>query len=102
MTAQKQVEESLGEAMTFDLTELGSEGILRVLDTITKNTSINITHLARKTKIQHSSCNYHVKKLIEMGLLEERRYGNIKMIRPTFNSLTIELKKGFGLKIIRM
>jgi len=52
--------------------------------------------------MQHSSCNYHVNKLIEMGLLEERNYGNIKMIRPNFDSLIIELKKGFGLKMTRL
>jgi hypothetical protein len=60
MTAQKEVEASSGEAMTFDLTELGSEGILKILECVTKNTSINITHLSRKTGIQHSSCNHFV------------------------------------------
>ena len=45
MTAQKQVEESRGGAMTLDLTDLGSVGILRVLETVTKQGSINITHL---------------------------------------------------------
>jgi predicted transcriptional regulator len=99
--AQKQAEASVGEAMNFDLTEFGSEGILRVLECVVKNTSINITRLSKRTGMCHSMCNYHVQKLIELGLLEKRIYGNIKMIRPTFDSLSLELKKGFGVKIIR-
>ncbi len=41
MTAQKQVKESRGGAMTLSLTDLGSVGILRVLETVTKQGTIN-------------------------------------------------------------
>ena len=101
MTAQKQVEASKSEAMTLSLTDLGSVGIMRVLETVTKQGTINISHLSRKTGLNHTSCDIHVKKLIGMGLLEERRYGNLRMIKPTFDSLTVVFKKGLGVRIVR-
>jgi predicted transcriptional regulator len=98
MTAQKQVEESTGEAMTLSLTDLGSIGIMKVLETVTKQGSINISHLSRKTGLNHSSCDVHVKKLVSIGLLEE----SLRMIKPTFDSLAVVFKKGFGVRITLM
>jgi hypothetical protein len=43
-----------------------------------------------------------VKKLVSIGLLEERRYGNLRMIKPTFDSLAVVFKKGFGVRITLM
>ena len=84
---------------TIELESLGSIGILRILETVTKYGSINISHLSRKTGLNHTSCDIHVRKLAEIGLLEERRYGNLRMIKTTFDSLMVEFKKGFGVKI---
>jgi DNA-binding transcriptional ArsR family regulator len=101
MTAQKQVGASKGEAMTLDLTELGSVGILQVLETVTKQGTINIGHLLRKTGLNHTGVDHHVKKLVELGLVEERRYGSIRMIKPTFDSLVVMFKRGMGVKVVR-
>lgn len=99
MTAQKQVEESTGEAMTLNLTDLGSVGILRVLETVTKQGAINISHLSRKTGLNHIGVDHHVNKLVELGLVEERWYGKIRMIKPAFFTLDIQFKKGFGVNM---
>jgi predicted transcriptional regulator len=84
---------------TIKLEDLGSIGILRILETVTKFGSINISHLSRKTGLNHTSCDIHVRKLVGMGLLEERRYGNLRMIKTVFDSLMVEFKKGFGVRI---
>ena len=99
MTAQKQVEASKGEVMTLDLDSFGSIGILRVLKTVTKYGPLNISLLGRKTNLNHASCDIHVKKLIEMGLVKETRYGTLRMIKPTFSSFSIEFKKGLDEKL---
>ena len=99
MTAQKQVEESRGGAMTLDLTDLGSVGILRVLETVTKQGTINIRHLSRKTGLNHTGVDSHVRKLVELGLVEERWYGKIRMIRPAFFTLDSHFKKGHGVSM---
>ena len=101
MTAQKQVEESRGGAMTLDLTDLGSVGILRVLETVTMQGTINISHLSRKMGLNHTGVDSHVRKLVELGLLEEKRYGAIRMIKPAFDSLAVVFKKGTGVKFVR-
>lgn len=97
--AQKQVEASKGGAMTLNLTDLGSIGIMKVIECVTKQGSINISHLSRKTGLNHTSCDIHVKKLIGMGLLEERRYGNLRMIKPAFFTLNIQFKRGLGVSM---
>ena len=101
MTAQKQVEESKVGTMTLDLTDLGSVGIMRVLETVTKQGTINISHLSRKTGLNHTGVDHHVKKLVELGLVEEKRYGALRMIKPSFDSLTVVFKKGLGVRIVR-
>ncbi len=101
MTAQKQVEESRGGAMTLDLTDLGSVGILRVLETVTKQGSINISHLSRKTGLNHTGVDSHVRKLVGLGLVEERWYGSLRMIKPSFDSFAVVFKKGLGVKLVR-
>ncbi len=70
-----------------------------MLATVTKHGPLNISQLGRKTGLNHTSCDNHVKKLIGMGLLEERRYGKLRMIRPSFDSLAVVFKKGMGVRI---
>ncbi len=101
MTAQKQVEASKGGTMTLDLTDLGSVGILRVLEMVTKQGTINSSHLSRKTGLNHTRVDSHVRKLVELGLLEEKRFGAIRMIKPSFDSLAVVFKKGIGVKLVR-
>ena len=96
MTAQKQVEASKGGVMTLNLTDLGSVGILRVLETVTKQGTINISHLSRKTGLNHTGVDNHVKKLVELGLVEEKRYGTIRMIKPAFHTFNIRFKRAIG------
>ena len=55
--------------------------------------------LTRKTGMNHSNVDVHLKKLTELGLVEERRYGSIRMIRPGFQQLQIQLKRGLRTKI---
>ena len=81
------------------LESLGSKGILRVLETVTKHGPLNISLIGRKTDMNYKNVDAHVKKLIKLGLLEERRYGSIRMIKPAFTSFEITLKRGLGVKL---
>jgi DNA-binding transcriptional ArsR family regulator len=74
---------------------------MKVLECVTKQGSINISHLSRKTGLNHTGVDRHVKKLVGMGLLEEGRYGKLRMIRPAFDSLVVLFKKGMGVRIVR-
>ena len=72
-----------------------------MLETVTKQGSINIGLLWRKTGMNYTSVDRHVRKLAELGLLEEKRYGAIWMIKPKFDSLAVAFKKGLGVRIVK-
>jgi DNA-binding transcriptional ArsR family regulator len=86
---------------SFKLEDLGSKGRLRILEAIYQHGPINISALGRRCGMNHGNIDHHVKGLVEMGLVEEKRYGNmgIRMLRPGAQRVSIQLKKGAGLKI---
>jgi len=51
--------------------------------------------------MNYGNVDHHVKGLVEMGLVEEKRYGSmgIRMLSPVAQRVSIQLKKGAGLKI---
>ena len=79
---------------SFRLEELGSKGLLRILETVTQHGPLNITHLSRKVGMNSGNVDMHLKKLVEHGLVTERRYGKIRMIGPGFEELSIQLRRG--------
>jgi DNA-binding transcriptional ArsR family regulator len=95
------LERSIHDSASIKLVDLGSVGIMKVLECVTKQGSINISSLSRKTGLNHTGVDRHVRKLVELGLVEERWYGNLRMIRPAFDSLTVVFKKGMGVRIVR-
>jgi len=86
---------------SFKLEDLGSKGRLRILEAIYQHGPINISAVGRRCGMNYANVDHHVKGLIEMGLAEEKRYGNmgIRMLHPGAQSVSILLKKGMGLKI---
>ncbi len=87
------------QAATIQIEDLGSVGILRTLTTITRHGPLNISNLSRKTGMNHTSVDRHVKTLARKGLITEKRYGAIRMIKPTFDTLTVTFKRGMNVKI---
>ena len=74
----------------------GSIGRIRVLEVIVKAKDVNISPVGRKTGLNHTSVDRHVNSLKELGLIEDNLWpGGIRMLKPAFQTLTIELKKGF-------
>lgn len=51
--------------------------------------------------MNYTSVDRHVRKLAELGLLEEKRCGAIRMIKPKFDSLAVAFKKGLGVRIVK-
>ncbi len=88
------------KVQTISLEDLGSIGILRVLNTVAQHGPLNISSLSRKTGLNHTGVDGHVKKLVEKGLLTENWYGKIRMIKPTFDSFSVVFKRGIGVKLV--
>jgi predicted transcriptional regulator len=87
------------QATAIQIEDLGSIGILRTLTTVTHHGPLNISNLSRKTGLNHTSVDRHVKTLAKKGLVTEQRYGAIRMIKPTFDTFTVTFKRGMNVKI---
>ena len=78
---------------------LGSRGRIRVLRVLTENREMNISEVGRRTGMNYTSVERHLKALEEMGLLREKRYGKIRIFEATFKSLNILFERNHGIKI---
>ena len=58
---------------------LGSKGRIRVLEVLTESGELNISEVSRRTGLNYTSVERHLMKLKEMGLLNEKRYGKIRI-----------------------
>jgi len=86
---------------SFRLEDLGSRGRLRILEAIYQHGPINISAVGRRCGMNYANVDNHMKGLVEMGLVEERRYGNmgIRILRPGHEQVNIQLKRGMKTKI---
>ncbi len=73
---------------------LGSKGRIRVLEVLTESGELNISEVSRRTGLNYTSVERHLMKLKEMGLLNEKRYGKIRIFEVTFRSFTASFEKG--------
>ena len=85
--------------MGLRLEEFGSVGRLKILETLSKDGGLNISQLSRKTGMNHTSVDRHVRRLMDMGLVTERRYGAIRMIEIAFESFIIRFRKKMGVSM---
>jgi DNA-binding transcriptional ArsR family regulator len=79
---------------SLKLEEFGSKGLLKILETLIQHGPLNLARLARKVGMNSGNVDMHLKKLVEHGLVTQRRYGKIRMIRPGFTELYIRLQRG--------
>jgi len=59
---------------------------IRILRILIKVREINITRLARDLGINYKVAVYHVEALRNMGLVEEKRFGRIRIVRLIENN----------------
>ena len=78
---------------------LGSKAIIRVLTVLAEEGELHISEVARKTRLNHLTVERCIERLRGLGLVEERRYGRVRILRPLFEELRITLRRGVGFKI---
>ncbi|MFH1179744.1 MAG: hypothetical protein V1710_05240 [Candidatus Bathyarchaeota archaeon] len=76
-----------------------SKAMIRILGIIAEEEIIPIIHLARKAKFSHKSVMENVEKLIECGLVTEKRQGELRLLQPSFQRLQLFFVRGEGLKM---
>ena len=73
---------------------LGSKGRVRVLEVLTESGELNISEVSRRTGLNYTSVERPLMKLKTMGLLNEKRYGKIRIFEVTFRSFTVHFDRG--------
>ncbi len=72
-----------------------SKGRIRILKILLKYGEANITKIAREAGLNHSSTEKHLRKLVELGLVSEERYGRLRIFRINFSSPIMYIIKEF-------
>ena len=75
----------------------GSKGRILVLRTLVEEGEMNISQLARRVGMNHTTVDQHCERLIVLGLLREKRYDRIRILEVAFHEFEIRFKKGYGL-----
>jgi predicted transcriptional regulator len=58
-----------------------SKGRVKVLKTLAERGEMNISDITRRTCLNHATTSMHLKKLCELGIVEEKRFGRIRIFR---------------------
>ena len=58
-----------------------SRGRAKILDLLVKNNEMNISEIIRRTSLNHSSATRHLKSLGDLGFIQEKIFGRIKIYR---------------------
>ncbi len=58
-----------------------SRGRAKILALLAKKTEMNISEIIRRTALNHSSVTQHLENLGALGLIQEKKFGRIKIYR---------------------
>ncbi|TFG19358.1 MAG: ArsR family transcriptional regulator [Promethearchaeota archaeon] len=58
-----------------------SRGRAKILEVLAKNNEMNISEIIKRTSLNHSSAKCHLKSLEDLGFIQEKIFGRIKIYR---------------------
>ena len=58
-----------------------SKGRVKVLKSLAERGETNISDITRRTCLNHTTTSVHLGKLCELGIVEEKRFGRIRIFR---------------------
>jgi DNA-binding transcriptional ArsR family regulator len=73
----------------------GSRARIKILKTLVKNNELSISQIIRNTRLNHSSVVNHLNHLIRLNLVQEKRYGRIKILRYRLENIKARSLKKF-------
>jgi DNA-binding transcriptional ArsR family regulator len=75
-----------------------SRGRIKILKELAESNELNISELCRRVDLNHSSTKSHLEVLLSSGLIEEKKFGRIKIYRYKIEDLRARsLKSLFNL-----
>lgn len=72
---------------------LSSRGRVKILRILSELEEINITQISKRAMLNHKNTLMHLKKLVEIGIVKEKRFGKIRIFK-------LNKEKEITLKII--
>ncbi len=73
---------------------LGSKSRIRVLQVLSEFGELNISEVSRRTGLNYTIVERHLLKLQRLGLVNEKRYGKIRIVNIQFKALGFRFEKG--------
>ncbi|KXH76714.1 MAG: hypothetical protein AM326_02160 [Candidatus Thorarchaeota archaeon SMTZ-45] len=64
-----------------------SRGRIKILKELAVSNELNISELCRRVDLNHSSTKSHLEVLLNSGLIEEKKFGRIKIYRYKIEDL---------------
>jgi DNA-binding transcriptional ArsR family regulator len=64
-----------------------SRGRIKILKELAISNELNISELCRRVDLNHSSTKAHLEVLLKTGLVEEKKFGRIKIYRYKIEDL---------------
>jgi DNA-binding transcriptional ArsR family regulator len=74
---------------------LGSKARIKILKTLALNDELNISLIISKTKLNHSNVKKHLNLLKSFNLIQEKKFGRIKIYRYKTENLKAKILKNF-------
>lgn len=74
---------------------LGSKARIKILKQLALNSELNISLIVSKTRLNHSSVLKHLNFLKEVNLVQEKKFGRIKIYRYRDENLKARSLKNF-------
>ena len=72
-----------------------SKGRVRILKILLKYGEVNITKIAREAGLNHTATEKHLRKLVELGLVSEERFGRLRIYRLNYSNPTVYIIREF-------
>jgi DNA-binding transcriptional ArsR family regulator len=58
-----------------------SKGRVKVLKVLAERGEMNISEITRRTNLNHTTTAMHLERLCELGIVEEKNFGRIRIFR---------------------
>ncbi len=74
---------------------LGSKARIRILKVLAKNNEMNISYIIKKTRLNHSNVLKHLEILKDLNIIQEKKFGRIKIYRYKNENIKANCLKKF-------
>jgi len=83
-------------------TLFSSKTRIKIIEALLKLHEVNITKLTKLLGLNHRVVKYHIEVLRDLGLIEERRFGRIRIIKLNDRNPIVQVLQNFVKEIERV